>query len=322
MKNYLAWLIISLSTVSSCQLDELSNATEGQMAFPKQLSDYHIYQGVMSDLVPSNDYKLYLLGSTLFTDYANKQRLIKVPAGFKMEKIDDGLPAFPNGTVIIKTFFYYHDKRDTSKGKRVIETRLLVKQDESWHVADYLWNEEQNDATLIEDGLNTTVNYINELGEPKVLAYHIPSNRECATCHSTDNELIPIGPKLRNLNVEIETRSGFVNQIEWLQDLGMLSDFDRNDVTITPDFNDKRFSMAIRTRAYLDANCGHCHNQSGFAADTDIFLDYEHEAQDAELLEWRDDILENMNGGKMPFLGTSVVDTEGIALIKNYLNSL
>lgn len=315
---------MSIFLLQACFQDQLSDAADKQIVFPQQLSDFNIYKDNPIDLIPNADYEIYLLGSTLFTDYADKQRLIKLPAGTHIEKIDNGLPTFPDGTIIVKTFFYYNDKRDHSKGKRILETRLLIKENESWYVATYLWNEGQTDATLIEDGINTTVNYIDKTGQPKVIAYHVPSNRECATCHLNDNKLSPLGPKLRNMNIDVVTPDGTMNQISYLQEKGLiLNDFDHTDISTTPDFADLSLPLATRGRAYFDANCGHCHNSAGFAAnEIDLQLDYEVSLEDSNIIKHKEKISEQLNEGKMPFLGTSVLDEEGMEIIKAYINSL
>ncbi len=185
----LIWVVIS-----SCTKDELSDLSNSSYTFNEKLSSYHIYSGNTGDLTPMEGYYSYALGTTLFTDNAEKQRLIKLPSGTKMIKLSDDLPDFPDGTIIVKTFYYFHDKRDETLGKRIIETRLLIKDKGAWNVADYLWNESQTDAALIEDGFNTSVNYINENAGYEVLNYHVPNNRECATCHSKYDEMVPIGP--------------------------------------------------------------------------------------------------------------------------------
>ncbi|HEY0667357.1 MAG TPA: hypothetical protein VGD22_04220, partial [Sphingobacteriaceae bacterium] len=81
-----------------------------------KLSDYKIFQGSPANLIPANDYKLYELSSQLFTDYAEKQRLIKVPGTAQITATGDGLPHFPDGTIMVKTFYYYLDKRTQNKG--------------------------------------------------------------------------------------------------------------------------------------------------------------------------------------------------------------
>ena len=108
------------------------------VSFESKLSDYNIFEGTPSALKPTDDFELLELSSSLFTDYAHKQRLIKVPKGFKIFKLRDGTLDFPDGTILTKTFFYYDDDRDTSLGKRIIETRLLIKESGTWNVATYL----------------------------------------------------------------------------------------------------------------------------------------------------------------------------------------
>lgn len=318
----LLFIVLMLVLFQACKKDGLEDLTSTQITFPKNLSDYHIYQGSLSDLKPASEYVPYKLGSTLFTDFAEKQRLIKLPEGTQMEQIDDDNPAFPDGTVIAKTFYYYHDKRAPAKGKRIIETRLLVKQHGSWNAADYLWNKAQTDAQLIEDGLNTTVNFVNERGEPKVFAYRVPNNRECVTCHSSNDKLIPIGTKLRNLNIETATEWGTINQLSHFENLGMLKGFNPAVLSDTPDFHDTNLPVEDRARGYLDINCGHCHNPGGFAAKTDLFLNYEIEMEASNIAGNKDNIVSKLESGTMPYLGTSVVDEAGVQLIKQYLETL
>lgn len=316
-------ILSAVLILQSCVRDELSDLANTSVTFPNQLSSYTIYQGDPGNLIPAEDYQLYTLGAALFTDYAEKQRLIKVPQGAELERINDDLPTFPDGTIIVKTFFYFHDKRDTSKGKRILETRLLVKESGVWNVADYLWNENQTDAILIEYGMNTTVNFITENGEAKVINYHVPNNRECATCHSLSDEIVPIGPKLRNLNISVETELGEMNQIEYFQGLGLLENFDITAVGDPPVFNDSSVPIEERGRAYLDANCAHCHRVGGYAeAEENLFLDYGTSFEESNIEQNKEEIIEQLNQNLMPYLGTSVRDDEGIEIIEEYINSL
>ena len=98
------------------------------VVFEQNLSAYTIFEGIPADLMPSSDFHLLELSSILFTDYAYKQRLVKVPEGTQMTRLNDGSIDFPDGTILTKTFFHYNDERDTSLGKRIIETRLLIKE--------------------------------------------------------------------------------------------------------------------------------------------------------------------------------------------------
>lgn len=74
----------------------------------------------------------------MFSNYAEKQRLVKVPAGEQIIYNGNGIPTFPEGSILAEIFFYCNDARDVSLGKKVIETRLFIKADGLWNVATYI----------------------------------------------------------------------------------------------------------------------------------------------------------------------------------------
>jgi uncharacterized repeat protein (TIGR03806 family) len=306
----------------SCNDDGLigiANSTEVH----NKLSEYTIFQGNQSDLSPSEEFQVYELSTELFSDYAEKQRLIKVPDGYTLTSRNDGLPDFPNGTILVKTFYYFNDKRDHTKGKKIIETRLLIKEDSRWNVATYIWNEEQTDAFLITTGLSKTVNWINSEGNGKVVAYHIPSNRECTSCHYTSGSTLPIGPKLRNLNNEVLRNGISINQLTHLYNVGILNPVDYATITALPAWQDAgKYTLAQRARAYLDINCAHCHNPTGMASDRGLNLSYEADTGSTNIPDNKSRIIEKMETLEMPFIGTTMVHAEGLELIKDYMKSL
>jgi len=71
-----ALLATMLITIASCKKNEIDPLEQN---FPQTLTEAKIYSGPISDLEPMADYVLYELSSALFTDYAEKQRLIKLP---------------------------------------------------------------------------------------------------------------------------------------------------------------------------------------------------------------------------------------------------
>ncbi len=314
-------LLTLFSMVVACQDDGLYPANNGVEFYPT-LSDYRIYQGALADLMPSADYYPYELGSSLFTDHAEKQRLIKIPSTGQMTKTGDGLPDFPDGTIMAKTFYYYNDARDWSKGKNVIETRLLIKDADQWHVATYLWDDSQTEARLVESGYNRLVNFIDKEGQPQVIAYQLPSNRACASCHYANDQLTPIGPKLRNLNIEVAHQGGSINQLVDLQNRGLIDQFDETAIMAVPNYHDTSLPLNERARAYLDINCAHCHNAKGSSNDLDMFYSYALPFEETKIAKHKEDIVSNMIEGSMPQIGTSVIDEEGAALIEEYINSL
>ena len=316
---------------SSCTRDDFDGRIEiPDFNFPKtivfqdSLSFYNIFQGTAADLVPSNDFQLLELSSILFTDYARKQRLVKVPLGTQMERLNDGSLDFPNGTILTKTFFYYNDERDTSLGKRIIETRLLIKENEKWNIATYLWNEEQTEALLTLDGHDTQVNWINDLGINRSTVYHVPTENECMTCHQSNSSMTPIGPTLRNLNKEVVRNSSTVNQLSHLQALGILSPFQLSEVPQIVDYHDSNLPISERGRAYLAMNCAHCHNPTGWDATEERDFDFRYDIPLSEtgIPFGKDKIINQVTSREMPFIGTTVLDDEGAALLVEYIESL
>jgi uncharacterized repeat protein (TIGR03806 family) len=307
---------------NSCKKDNLKDNGHVTVAFQPQLSAYHIFQGAPVNMIPNHDFHLYNLATTLFTDYAEKQRLIKLPAGAKLIKLDDGLPSFPDSTIIVKTFYYHNDDRDTAKGKRMIETRLLIKNNGAWNTATYVWNSAQTEAFLQQSGSNTDVAWINASGQKMAISYHVPNTRECQTCHNSNNEIIPIGPKLRNLNMDVSINGQTQNQLSYLQSQGLLSSFDPHSVAALPQAFNPKFSVSDQARAYLEMNCAHCHNSTGDAKGTNLYMGFTVPFDQSDIGKRKDKIVEKITKGEMPLLGTTTVHQEGLQLIKDYIATL
>lgn len=286
-----------------------------------KLSEYQIYTGYSSNLNPTAAYQLYELSTPLFTDYAEKQRLIKLPAGTALISKGDGLPQFPDGTILVKTFYYFNDKRDLTKGKRLIETRILIKKNSKWIIGTYVWNREQTEAFLSLKESNTDVFWISNEGENLKINYHIPGHAECTTCHETSGEITPIGPKLRNLNRTIQRGNKDMNQLDYLGNAGILKHSYRS-IGQLPGWQNKKWSDSQRARAYLDVNCAHCHNAEGYAARTGLFLNYEATVDLSGITKNRVRIVSKMAAHKMPQLGTTVIDQQGLKLIRTFVNRL
>ncbi len=294
------------------------------ISFETSLSAYGIFDETPSDLLPSEDFELLELSSALFTDYAHKQRLVKIPEGTSITKSSDGSLDFPDGTILTKTFFYFNDERDTSLGKRIIETRLEIKESGTWNIATYLWNETQTDATLKLDGQDTPVTWINAQGNNRSTLYHVPTQNECMTCHQSNSTMSPIGPTLLNLNRTVNRDSSELNQLTHLQTIGLLEQFSIADIPQMVDYNDLNASLSERGRAYLAINCAHCHNPSAWNTPAEKDFDFRHEIPFdlTGIQNGKDKISRNIINQEMPFIGTTMMDEEGVALLVEYLNSL
>lgn len=297
-------------------------APQNTVQFAQRLSDYQIFQGAMRSLVPAGNFVEYRLPAALFSDNSEKQRLIALPQGKKLTYIDDELPDFPDQTIIVKTFYYLNDKRDSSKGKNIIETRLLVKQGTIWNVATYRWNAEQTEATLITSGFDTNVEWIDEKGIGRTTSYHIPNNRECATCHQSNGVIQPIGPKMRNLNTSVVSDGREINQLLRLQQKGVLGEINLLRIDSVPHPSNTAIALQKRSRAYLDINCAHCHKQNGYASNQGLDFAFATSLPATGIITNKNEILNRMRIGSMPLLGTFLSDEEGLTLLTSYFATL
>jgi len=302
--------------------DSDTNFTTGYNVATEKLSDFGIFKYPLKHLKPADDFLIYELSTTLFTDYAEKQRLIKIPAGKQITAINDNLPDFPEGTMLVKTFYYPNYVRDTSKGRKIIETRIGIRKGDGWSFATYAWNTEQTEAFLQTRGGLHDQRWLDSSGEQRAIKYQVPSAKQCLSCHRSGDGPQPIGPKLRNLNRDIMVDGRVLNQLKHWQQLGILSLAQQANIGSVPDWTKKDIAVNQRVRAYLDVNCAHCHNNGGSASHTRFRFDYALRFEETGIASNEVRIIRAMKTGRMPKLGTSVVDAEALQLITSYLHNL
>ena len=292
--------------------------------FADKLSAYSLFEAPMDGLQPAEGVMLYELSSELFTDYAFKQRLLKVPDETAVTLEGDTTFAYPERTLFAKTFYYPSDVRDAEASLRIIETRLLVKREGLWNVATYLWNDEQTDATLLLDGTTTAVSWIDEAGQSRKTDYAVPHEGECVTCHQADESSVFIGPTPRNLNRIVVRGDDEVNQLTFFQAEGVFDDVDEGAVATIPNYQDDAESLEDRARAYLDINCAHCHNPQGWddASRRDLDLRFSTSLGQTGLSAKKREMERQLGDGEMPYLGTTLLHDKGIRLVLDYVDSL
>lgn len=316
--------------------DEVTNSTDPYVddrvfavaEFLPNLSQLEVFDGPIADLnfnVTANEYSLI---TPLFTDYSYKLRSISLPKDTQMTYTGEGLLEFPDNTVITKTFYYLNDERDASLGRKIIETRVLIKKNGSWQMGEYIWNEDQTQAILEEtDDIHVVVvDYINNTGENKTVAYEIPNMTACIQCHNNNGTTFPIGPKSRNMNFDING----TNQIQALVDKGLLTGVPAiSEIAKLPKWDDTNDTFENRARAYMDVNCAHCHQPGGFNGNPvveTIDLRFQTPYANTNIETKKSDIVQRINSGfpnfAMPFTGTTVPHDEGIQLIGDYIDTL
>lgn len=246
---------------------------------PELLSEHGFFTGDGSTQEPVDGVIPYEPIAPLFSDYAVKLRFLYVPDGEVIGYQNDAKWDYPAGTTLIKTFAYPEDFQDPNSPLRLMETRLLIKQEdtalETWTVHTYVWNDEQTEATRTKVGTRIPVTFIDAGGNSVDLDYRVPNNNQCLGCHGDHGITNTLGPRTRQLNWDYDYGSGPENQIDHLDGLGLFDTspppFPQRPSLVDP--FDTNADIELRARSYLDTNCAHCHNQNaGFAVSSGLYL--------------------------------------------------
>ena len=349
-KTYIIMVaLIGLVTIlSNCKLSERAIAIPAEPY--ETLSEYAFFKGDLASLEPNERVVPYDLNSPLFSDYAHKARFVWMPEGTSANYRTNEVLDFPDETVLIKNFYYENDETDSSKGRRIMETRLLINRAGSWEAVGYIWNDEQTDANLEVIGDIKEVSWVNTSGETQNINYIIPNRNQCKSCHVSAKNQIPIGPKVRNLNKSYQYVDGEMNQLDKWAELGYLSGYTSSDddPKVATWDNVATGSVHDRALAYLDINCGHCHNPDGSANTSGLTLLANSKVDMAmgvykatvsagagtgghtysivpgvpeeSILVYR---MKSLNpGAMMPEIGRSTVHHEGVALVSEWIKNM
>lgn len=359
-KNYYFFsFLFLLFSINSCQQKKHNDAIETNILASNmklkgtakaKLSDYNFFKGSIADQIPANDVMPYQLNSSLFSDYAHKARFIKLPKGATANYNEKEVFDFPVGTTIIKTFYYPNDFRDEKKGKKNIETRLLIHEEKGWASYSYVWNDAQTDAVYEVAGGRKDISWVHYDGSNRKLNYVIPNINQCKGCHILNGKMMPIGPKARNLNGDFAYHDGTENQLQHWSTKGILTGMPNlNDCPKVPNYDDpKSGSLELRARAYLDINCAHCHREGSPAMTSGYIVDW-HETNKTRLGFYKGPVAAGRGSGDrkydifpgrpdesiityrmestdpgimMPELARKLKHEEGVKLIREWISSL
>ena len=266
--------------------------------FPNKLSEWNIFQIIDGKIRLSEGVIPYSLKNPLFSDYAFKYRTISIPRGKKVNYRQNGILDFPVGSVISKTFGYNQSdivfpeqseniqdlvsnvglgNAQALTGIYRIETRILVKNQSGWTGIPYIWDPDQQDASLALIGRKIKVELTHpEIGE-REFNYQVPNFNQCKACHvkyiEFSKPVLPIGPRAVNLNHMFNYESGIANQLEHWRAQGVLDGLvEREQRPSMVGWDDQNAEIEARARAYLFANCAHCHGPQGPASTSGLFL--------------------------------------------------
>jgi len=308
------------------------------------LSQYGFFDGELRNLDPAPNVYPYELNSPLFSDYALKKRFIALPVGSEVQYHATEALDFPVGTTLIKNFHYDNSQLDGQRG-RIIETRLLIRKEDGWQALPYIWNENQTDAKLeITGGTQEVL-----LKGKKPISYLVPNVAQCKSCHELNGKIAPIGPTARQLNRNLEFRGNTYNQLSHLAEAGFLKGLPSSGIPKLASYEHPTSgTLDERARAYLEVNCAHCHRLEGPAKNSGLYLlaSNDHPEQVGimkspvaagkgsgnlkyDIVPGQPDksiLVRRMNSTQpevmMPELGRKLIHTEGVELIKEWIEGM
>ena len=266
---------------------------------------------------------------------------------------------FPAGTVIVETIFLEMEAGNR-KSRRRIETRILHHErlagnetngDQYWQGYTYVWNDEQTSAELLLDaqGRNRTFQIADRSapGGVRKQTWHFPSRTECTVCHNMAAKYV-LGVTTHQMNRSYNHGGDTLNQIEMLQRLGCFSTplpAPPKDLPRLVDYRVDSHELGQRARSYLHANCSHCHRKWG-GGNARFQLLATLDLPDTGTLNVRPGQgtfgmaggkvlaagdpyrsvmyfrMSKLGAGRMPRIGSSVIDPIGTQLIHDWISGL
>jgi uncharacterized repeat protein (TIGR03806 family) len=286
-------------------------------------------------LIPSDGLLPYELNVPFWSDGAHKLRWMALPDA-KIGFAPQGEWTFPAGTVFVKHFELATNESQPLQRRR-LETRLLVRSaDGSVYGATYKWRPDNSDADLLPTNLTENI-LIHTAAGDKTQTWYYPSREDCRTCH-TDRAGGVLGLKTRQFNRD------FI--LAWNR-LGLFDPPPTDALLASCQFlarpDDTSRSLPDRARSYLDVDCANCHRPGGTVAYFDARFDTPLEKQgliDGPVLidegidrariiapndRWRSILYMRANtveAIKMPPLAHQTVDRAGMALLRQWIESL
>jgi uncharacterized repeat protein (TIGR03806 family) len=163
---------------------------------------------------------------------------------------------------------------------------------------------------------------------------------QCKGCHERSGEMTPIGPSVRQLN------DG--HQLQHWETAGLLKGLPKDHIPALVNYSDATASLEDRVKAYLDINCAHCHNPTGPARSSGLYLTWDSKDRtaygflkspvaagrgsgnlsydivpgkpDQSILPYR--MASRDPGVMMPELGRQLTHHEGVELVRSWISSL
>ncbi len=318
---------------------------EQSTTFPRKLSQSGLFSSVV-ELAPAPGVVAYAINAEPWADHAVAERWVAVPGALSI-KAEGAAWTFPKDSVLVKTLSLDMQPGDSASRRR-IETQILHFDGLEWRPYTYRWNDAQTDAALVgAAGAERTFDILDprETGGVRKQTWRFAGRAECQRCHNKWS-----GPALAfntpQLNREHNHGGSARPQLDTLALIGLLAKpvpAEKRPALANP--HNTSAKLNDRARAYLHANCAHCHRMhAGGAVLSHMHFDLPlektnmigtrptqgafgiHAAQVVapgdpfrSILLYR---MSKLGSGRMPYIGSTEVDRAGVELIYNWLRQM
>ncbi len=313
--------------------------------FPRKLSETGLF-GSVSQQTPAPGVAPYSINAGRWADHASAERWVGMPADLGVTVanktfgvMEIGRWVFPEGSVLAKTYSLEMERGNKATRQR-IETQVLHFDGIQWGAYSYRWNAGQTDAELVQARGDEVTYKVKDRAAPGgelTQKWRFFSRVECLRCHNLWNNY---APGFTALQLDRVTPEFTGRQLDALTRIG-----------ITPaqprmvDPHDKHGALEIRARSYLHANCSACHRSNGGGA-VPTLLNIEALLKESKIIDAkpvqgdlgmpdarviasgdpaRSVLVYRMvieGRGHMPYLGSKIVDTEGVLLVRDWIASM
>lgn len=289
-------------------------------AFPARLSEAGLFANTRSRQ-PAAGVVPYQIQHPMWRDGLETERHVALPSGegFRVDRNPEFGWEMGEGGVAMLTLI--------GSNQVPVETQLILRESEIYYFYSYAWNEAGDDAELVP-AAGTTIR-----------GHRFASRSECMVCHTAANNFL-LGVRDAQLNLG--------DQLACWNALGLTREphfAHPATVQAWPRRDDPNAGSEQAARTWLHVNCAHCHQEGGAGGRGDFVL-FEHLglgdcglAQAPKLDLWqlndpqlvapqapdRSMILKRISvrgAGQMPLFGSDIVDREGVALLRRWIESL
>ena len=305
--------------------------------WPKTLAETGLFTDVAKQRPAAGvvEYKVQAEG---WADGASARRFVALPGSPLVNRggirLHSSLWIDPGGA-LVKTLYL---------GDAPVETQVLYNSG-TWQGYTYKWDSAGKKASLVpEEG--ETVELERDAVDGKTQTWHYPSRSQCMICHN-QRSLFGVAfttPQLNRTNPE-----GLQQLDHWLEKKILRNSRDlkkRQAVKLADPYDPESGTLEERARAYLHVNCAHCHHLSGMGGRAALDLEYHVPLAETGMIgatplvgllgkpeaklivpgnAGLSELLERMNrrgAGQMPLFGSHKIDEAGVALIREWINSL